>query len=143
VVSLTPLPHYPQGKSPWYPLDGSLSEKESVALVRQPNAHDLNVVAGPDVTRLVPLSYVYFIQHYIIRRFPGMARDSLLFCRHVQTCFGAHPASCPIGAGSYSPGLQRPDRETDCSSPSAVEVKHSYSYSSTHPYVFKAWFLIK
>jgi hypothetical protein len=29
VVSLTPRPHYPQGKSPWYPLDRRLGGREN------------------------------------------------------------------------------------------------------------------
>jgi hypothetical protein len=42
----------------------------------------------------------------------------------VQTCSGAHPASCTIGTGYPFPwGKERPRRDADHSPPSSAEVK--------------------
>jgi hypothetical protein len=50
--------------------------------------------------------------------------------RHrIQTGSGAHPAY-PLGTTIFSP-------------PSSGEVKNSWSYTSTPPYFFMAWCLIK
>ena len=42
----------------------------------------------------------------------------------VHTGSGAHPTSCPMGAGSVSQGVKRPGREADRSHPSSAEVKN-------------------
>jgi hypothetical protein len=43
----------------------------------------------------------------------------------VQTGFGAHPASCPMGTGGSFPGDKaRPGRDADHSPPSSAEVKN-------------------
>jgi hypothetical protein len=43
----------------------------------------------------------------------------------VQTGFGAHPASYPMGTrGSYPGGKARPGRDADHSPPSSAEVKN-------------------
>jgi len=56
------------------------------------------------------------------------------FLRHrIQTGSGAHPASCSIGNGALSPGVQRPAREAYHSPPSSTKVKNAWSYSSTSP----------
>jgi hypothetical protein len=55
-------------------------------------------------------------------RFPAEAGNSSL--RHpVQIGSGAHPVSCPMGTRGSFPGVKRPGREADHSSPSSVEVK--------------------
>jgi hypothetical protein len=41
------------------------------------------------------------------------------------------------------PGVKQPGREADHSPPSSVEVKNIWSYTSTQPYVFMAWYLVK
>jgi hypothetical protein len=51
----------------------------------------------------------------------------------VQTGFGAHPASYPMGTGALSLGVKRLGRETDHSPPSSVEVKNARSYTSIPP----------
>jgi hypothetical protein len=43
------------------------------------------------------------------------------FFAHVQTSFGAHPASCTMGTGSF-PGVKRPGRGADHPLPSSAEV---------------------
>jgi hypothetical protein len=63
--------------------------------------------------------------------------------QRVQTGSGAHPASYLMAAGSSSLRVKRSGRETDHSPPSGAEVKNAWSYTSTHPYVFTAWCLIK
>jgi hypothetical protein len=55
-----------------------------------------------------------------------------------QTGSGAHSASYPAGAGSYFPGVKRPGREADHSSPTSAEVKNTWIYTSTPPYIFMA-----
>jgi hypothetical protein len=64
--------------------------------------------------------------------------------RHrVQPVCGAHPVSCPVGTGTPSPGVKRSDRKADHSSLSSAEVKNTWSYTSTHTYVFLAWYFVK
>jgi hypothetical protein len=46
-------------------------------------------------------------------------------------------------AGALIPGIERPWREADHSSPSNAEVKKVWSYSSTPQFVFMAWCLSK
>jgi len=40
-------------------------------------------------------------------------------------------------------GVKRPGRETNYSPTSIAEIKNAWSYTSTHPYVFVLWCLIK
>jgi hypothetical protein len=54
---------------------------------------------------------------------PSRARNVSLL-RSVQTESGAHPASYPMGTGSFSPGLKRTEREADHSPPSDAEIKN-------------------
>ena len=44
------------------------------------------------------------------------------FSTSVQTCPGAHPASCTMGAGSFR-GVKRPGRGADHAPPSGAEVE--------------------
>jgi hypothetical protein len=45
--------------------------------------------------------------------------------------------------GALSLGVKRPEREADCSPPSSAEVKNAWSYTSTTPKVFMAWYFVK
>jgi hypothetical protein len=45
--------------------------------------------------------------------------------------------------GALTLEAKRPGREADHSSPSSVEVKKAWGYTSTHSYSFVAWCLIK
>jgi hypothetical protein len=74
-------------------------------------------------------------------RFPTGARNFSLR-HHVQTDSRAHPAYYPMGTG-VSLGVKLPGREANYSPPSSAEVKNAWSYTSTPPYVFMAWCLIK
>jgi hypothetical protein len=56
----------------------------------------------------------------------------------VQTGSGAHPASYTMGTGGSFPGIKRPGREVDHSTPTSAEVKKMWIYTSTPPYVFMA-----
>jgi hypothetical protein len=47
-----------------------------------------------------------------------------------------HPASYPMGAGTFSRGVKRQGREADHSPPSSAEVKKTWIYTSTPPYVY-------
>jgi hypothetical protein len=44
---------------------------------------------------------------------------------------------------ALSPGVMRPDREADHSSPFSAEVMNVWRYISTPPSVFMAWYLVK
>jgi hypothetical protein len=58
-------------------------------------------------------------------RSPAGAKDfSSSLC--VQTGSGAHPASCPMGTGSFPGDNSRPGRDADHSPPSSAEVKNEY-----------------
>jgi hypothetical protein len=46
-------------------------------------------------------------------------------------------------SGAVSPDVKRPRREADHSPASTAEVKNAWSYTSTPPYVFMAWYLVK
>ena len=50
-------------------------------------------------------------------------RGGARFSAPVQTCPGAHPASCTMGTGSLSWGVKRPGRGVDHPPPSSAEVK--------------------
>jgi hypothetical protein len=56
----------------------------------------------------------------------------------IETGSGAHPDSYPMGTGVPSPGRKRQERETDHSSPTSAEMKKTWTYTSTPPYVFLA-----
>jgi hypothetical protein len=68
-------------------------------------------------------------------RFPAWAGNFSLHHR-VQNGSGAHPDSYPMGIGSPSLEVKRPEREADHSPPSSAEVKNAWSYTSTPQYVF-------
>jgi len=55
------------------------------------------------------------------------------------------PTQPPIQwvTGTLSLGVKRPGREGDHSPPSSAEIKNAWSYTSTPPYVFMVWYLVK
>jgi hypothetical protein len=55
----------------------------------------------------------------------------------------AHPASYPLGTGALSQGVKWLGNEADHSPPSSAKVKNAWSYTSTPPYIFMAWCLVK
>jgi hypothetical protein len=65
---------------------------------------------------------------------PGRGKNfSLLYV--IQTGSWEHPASYPMGDTA---GVKRPRREADHSPPTSVEIKKTWVYTSTPPYVFIA-----
>jgi len=48
-----------------------------------------------------------------------------------------------MGAGGSFPGVKRPGLEADHSPPSNAEDKNLWSHTSSLPYVFMAWYLVK
>jgi hypothetical protein len=56
----------------------------------------------------------------------------------VQTGSGVHPASYPMGIGSFSSKVKRPGREADHSPPATTKVKKMWIYTSTPSYAFMA-----
>jgi hypothetical protein len=66
-------------------------------------------------------------------------RDQKFSLLHiVQTGSGVHPTSYKMG-----PGVKRQGREADHSPPTSAEVKNMWIYTSTPPYVFMAYCLIR
>jgi hypothetical protein len=45
--------------------------------------------------------------------------------------------------GALFPGVKQPEREADHSPPAVAEVKKMWIYTSTPPYAFMAWCLIR
>jgi hypothetical protein len=56
----------------------------------------------------------------------------------VQIGSGVHPAFYPMGTGAHSPGVNWTGRAADHSPPTSAEVKKTWIYISTPPYVFMA-----
>jgi hypothetical protein len=71
----------------------------------------------------------------------GKGNFSLL--HRVQTDSGSHPASYPMDTGGYFLEVKQPGREAHRWHPSSAEVKNPCSYTSTPPYIFMAWYLVK
>jgi hypothetical protein len=44
--------------------------------------------------------------------------------------------------GDFSPELKRPGREANHTPPTSAQVKKTWTYTSTAPYVFMAWCLV-
>jgi hypothetical protein len=59
-----------------------------------------------------------------------------IFCCHVQTSSGAHPASYPVGACSSRPMGKLAECEADHSPWSRAKVKNVWSYTTTSPYIY-------
>jgi hypothetical protein len=57
------------------------------------------------------------------------------------SCFCVPPIQWVRGGG-VSPGLKRLWREADNSPPTSAQVKKTWIYTSTPPYVFMAWCLV-
>jgi len=55
----------------------------------------------------------------------------------------SNTAKCSNGNRAVSPGLKRTECAPDHTRRSSVEVKNSWSYTSTPPYVFMTWCLAK
>jgi hypothetical protein len=55
----------------------------------------------------------------------------------------AQPASYRVVPRDVLRGVKRPGREADHSQPSSIEVNNAWSYTSTSPYVFMAWYSVK
>jgi hypothetical protein len=45
-------------------------------------------------------------------------------------------------SGDISPEPKRPGREADNSPPTSAQIKKTWTYTSTPPYVFMAWCLV-
>jgi hypothetical protein len=60
-------------------------------------------------------------------------------CARVRVRVGAtSPACYPMSTGALSPGVERPESETDRSLPTGAVVKEMWIYTSTPAYVFTA-----
>jgi hypothetical protein len=67
----------------------------------------------------------------------------LLFATASRPTLGPTHPSIQWVLGALSPGVKRPGREADHSPHSSAEVQNAWSHTSTHPYVFVAWYLVK
>jgi hypothetical protein len=93
------------------------------------------VVVSRDSAVGIETGYVLDNQGVGVQVPVGGQEFSLLYV--VQTGSGARPASYPMGVpGALSPGVKRPWREADRSPPTSAEVKKTWVYTSTPPYVF-------
>jgi hypothetical protein len=73
---------------------------------------------------------------------PGTGKIYFLFATASRTSLGpTYPIQWVPGAPSLE--VKRPEHEADHSPPSITEVKNVWSYTSTSPYVFMAWYLVK
>jgi len=60
--------------------------------------------------------------------------------RHrVQTGCGAHTASYPLVPGALTPGVKWPGHETGHSPSCSAEIKNTWRYTSTPPYLSMMW----
>jgi hypothetical protein len=57
---------------------------------------------------------------------------------NIQTGSGVHPTSYPMGTGGSIPGVKRPGSEADHHPPTSDEIRKTWVYTSTPPYVFMA-----
>jgi len=81
----------------------------------------------------------------------GSNNCSLL--QNVQTCSGAHTASCSLGTGVLFIGINQPWHEADLSPQPSSEVKNEWSYTGTCPvwlygirrdnFTFRIWIVKK
>jgi hypothetical protein len=71
---------------------------------------------------------------------PGRDRDFSL-CHCIRTSSGAHPIKLELGA--LSSGVKQLGSEANLSPSSSIKVKNTWSYTSTPPASFMAWYLIK
>jgi hypothetical protein len=98
VVSFTPRPLYPQGKSSWYPLGRRLGGPQS-----------RSGRGGEEVILYLLLALTVKLTNERTGRsddsgsIPG-GGEEFFFRHHVQTGSGAHPASYPMGTGGSFPG---------------------------------------
>jgi hypothetical protein len=75
-------------------------------------------------------------------RFPARA-GTFSFLHRIQTSSGVHSASYMTGNGVISPWVKRAVRGDARSPPSSAEDRNVWSYTSTPPYDFKVWYLLK
>jgi len=78
-------------------------------------------------------------------RFPaGRGRDSFILTTAVsRPALGCTQPPLHWVSGAVSSGVKGPGLEADHSLPSSADVKNSWSYTFTPPYVFIAWYLVK
>jgi len=82
------------------------------------------------------------LSHYTDWATPGWTAGILLLAVSKPVLGRTQPLiKCVPGAPS--PGVNRPKREAEHSPPSIGDVRNTWSYTSTPPYVFMAWCLIK
>jgi hypothetical protein len=91
------------------------------------------------------LLYYIILYHIISYSFLGMSKFSSLSTvfPSYHTFLGSAQALIQWLQGALAPEVKRLRRKGDHSSPSSVEVKKAWSYNSTPPYVFMAWYLVK
>jgi hypothetical protein len=68
--------------------------------------------------------------------FESLWRQEFSLLHVVQTSSWVHTASYPMGTGASFPGIKRPGREADVSHTNIDEIKKTWIYTSTPPYVF-------
>jgi hypothetical protein len=91
---------------------------------------------------ILPFPYAVAVWKHVYDP-PPFLLGIFLFTTEFRTAPG--PTQPPIQwvSGALSLELKRPGREANHSPPSSTEVKNEWSYTSTPPYVFMGWCLVK
>jgi hypothetical protein len=77
------------------------------------------------------------------RRFDSREEQGFPFSTASRPALGHTSPPIQLVPRTFSPRVNQKERETDHSPPSSAEVKNAWSCTSTQPYVFIAWCLIK
>jgi hypothetical protein len=93
--------------------------------------------------RQFSLLEVYLI--YMTSRFPPEVVTNVFFFFFTASRQALGPTQPPIQwvSEALTSGVKQLGREVDHSPPYTAEVKTAWSYTSTPPYIFMAWYLIK
>jgi len=90
------------------------------------------------------LVFIYSLAYWLDDRdsIPGRGWE-FFSSRPLSDRLGGPPILLSNGYRCSFLGVERPGREADHSSAPSPEVNIAWSYTSTHPYVFMAWYLVK
>jgi hypothetical protein len=145
VFSFTARPLYLQGKSPWYPWDRRLGGPQRRS---GRGGEEKNSQPPPGIE--AKRTFVDCSANIVTKlwaRWPGFnSRQGAGFLFFVTASRPAlRSTKRPIRwvFGAVSPGVKWSGREYDHLPLSSADVKSAWSYTSTPPYVFTAWSLVK
>jgi hypothetical protein len=117
MVSFTPRPLYPQGKSPWYPLDRRLGGPQSRS-GRGSEEKNSQPLPGLGLPIVQPVGQRCTTE--LSRLLKYICAQAYSLQNRRQYCIGS---PMQWGPRAYSLGVKRPGCEADHSPPSSAEVK--------------------